>query len=260
MGGNTFTKAIADSFRLNFEKAEKLKRTAPMSKYARQILQAMKPVFADLVSEIQRSLGFYTNSNPATKLAKIIAMGGGTKMRGLVSYLQQTLQIPIERPDSFKRLAINPAVSAAKFHENVCDFGIVYGLALQGLGLTKLENNLLPRSVERSTLWAGKAKYFTAAALALLIVSLMCFGRVIYDKAKYSERYDIRQKVQSIINSAEQAGSELETQKTKEPVLEATINIVMLSPCFIRRYCRLCRTKRIPLSNRISTEPSQMAM
>jgi len=42
-GGNAFTKAIADTFKLNFEKAEKLKRTAPMSKYARQILQAMKP-------------------------------------------------------------------------------------------------------------------------------------------------------------------------------------------------------------------------
>jgi len=223
MGGNAFTKAIADAFKLNFEKAEKLKRTAPMSKYARQILQAMKPVFTDLASEIQRSLGFYTNSNPATKLVRIVAMGGGTKMRGLVSYLQQTLQIPIERPDAFKKLAINPAVSAAKFHEGVCDFGIVYGLALQGLGLAKLENNLLPRSVARSMAWAGKAKYFTAGALALLVVSLMCFGRAIYDKARYSERYDIRQKVQSVIRTAEQAKSELEAQKAKEPAFEAII-------------------------------------
>ncbi|MFB0525178.1 MAG: pilus assembly protein PilM, partial [Phycisphaerae bacterium] len=59
IGGNAFTRAIADAFKLNFEKAEKLKRTAPVSKYARQILQAMKPVFTDLVSEVQRSLGFY---------------------------------------------------------------------------------------------------------------------------------------------------------------------------------------------------------
>ena len=72
MGGNAFTRAIADTFKLNFEKAEKLKRTAAMSKYARQVFQAMKPVFTDLASEIQRSLGFYNSSNPNTKLGRII--------------------------------------------------------------------------------------------------------------------------------------------------------------------------------------------
>ena len=75
MGGNAFTKAIADTFKLNFEKAEKLKRTAPMSKYARQILQAMKPVFTDLASEIQRSLGFYTSSHSNVKLARVSRAG-----------------------------------------------------------------------------------------------------------------------------------------------------------------------------------------
>ncbi|MEA3226355.1 MAG: pilus assembly protein PilM, partial [Planctomycetota bacterium] len=84
IGGNAFTKAIADTFRLNFEKAEKLKRTAPMSKYARQIFQAMRPVFTDLASEVQRSLGFYNSSNPNTKIVKIVALGGGTRLRGLL--------------------------------------------------------------------------------------------------------------------------------------------------------------------------------
>ena len=147
IGGNSFTRAISDAFRLNFEKAEKLKRTAPVSKYARQIFQAMKPVFTDLGSEVQRSLGFYNNSNPDTKITRIIALGGGTKLRGLLKYLQQTLQIPVERPDSFKRLGMGPGVSPAKFHENVSGFGVVYGLALQGLGVARLESNLLPSSV-----------------------------------------------------------------------------------------------------------------
>ena len=73
IGGNAFTKAIADTFKLDFEKAEKLKRTAPVSKYARQILQAMRPVFTDLASEVQRSLGFYNSSNPNTKIVRIVA-------------------------------------------------------------------------------------------------------------------------------------------------------------------------------------------
>jgi len=221
IGGNAFTRAIADAFKLNFEKAEKLKRTAPMSKYARQIFQAMKPVFTDLASEVQRSLGFYNSSNPNTKLSKIIALGGGTKLRGLLKYLQQSVQIPVERPDSFKRLAISSDVSAAKFHESVCDFGVVYGLALQGLGLARIESNLLPRAIARSMSWAGKAKYFTAAACLLLLVSVMSFARVFVDGKLYSSKADIRQRISNRISEARRAISNLQAEETKGSGYEA---------------------------------------
>ncbi len=215
MGGNSFTKAIAEAFKLSFEKAEKLKRTAPMSKYARQILQAMKPVFADLASEIQRSIGFYGNSNPNTELTRIVAFGGGTKMRGLLKYLQQTLQMNIERPDSFQKLRMGPGVSAAKFHENVSDFGVVYGLGLQGLGLAEIESNLLPASVSRAMVWKAKTIYFTAAASAILLVSLLAFGRTFMDRASYKEKHRIRQQYASLIQSANQAKSKESKQKNK---------------------------------------------
>ena len=223
MGGNAFTRAIADTFKLNFEKAEKLKRTAPMSKYARQILQAMKPIFADLSSEIQRSLGFYTSSNPNIKLSKIIALGGGTKMRGLINYLQQSLQIPVERPDTFKNLAINPGVSAAKFHESICDFGVVYGLALQGLGLARIESNLLPRSVARSMAWKNKTRYFIAAAALLLLVSVLTLARTLFDKTYYGNKNTVRQQVAGIISAAEEAKNKIVTQQSKSTNYEAVI-------------------------------------
>jgi type IV pilus assembly protein PilM len=223
MGGNAFTKAVAEAFKLNFEKAEKLKRTAAMSKYARQIFQAMRPVFTDLASEIQRSLGFYSSSNPNTKLGKIIALGGGTKMRGLLKYLQQSLQMPVERPDAFKNLTLNPALSVAKFHENASDFGIVYGLALQGLGLGKIESNLLPSNIARSMAWAGKARYFTAAAGILLLVSVLAFARAFFDSADYSNKANVRQQVKKVIEAAGRAASKLEAEKGKASASEATI-------------------------------------
>src|SRR5438105_9330217 len=55
LGGNAFTEALVKSFKLSHAKAENLKRTAATTKYARQIFQAMRPVFADLISEVQRS-------------------------------------------------------------------------------------------------------------------------------------------------------------------------------------------------------------
>ncbi len=223
MGGNAFTKAIADTFNLSFEKAEKLKRTAPMSKYARQILQAMKPVFADLASELQRSLGFYSSSNPNTKLSKVVALGGGTKMRGLLQYLQQSLQMPIERPDSFKRLSLSPAVSAAEFHEEVGDFGIVYGLAVQALGLGRIESNLLPKSVARSMAWAGKSKYFVAAACCILVVSVLALARTLIDRASYANKSAEREKIKAVLETARKVESDIEAEKAKEAASEAAI-------------------------------------
>jgi len=216
MGGNTFTQAIAETFKLNFAKAEKLKRTAPVSKYARQIFQAMRPVFTDWAGEVQRSLGFYTNSNPDVKLARVIAMGGGTKLRGLLKYLQQTLQIPVEKPDAFKRLAIAQGLSTAKFHENVADFGVVYGLGLQGLGMARIESNLLPTSVARSMAWANKTKYFIGAAVMLFLVSLMCLGRVGLDRVTYARNDSVRAANDHVVNQIkrrQQIESEFDDQK-----------------------------------------------
>ena len=205
MGGNAFTNAIAETFKLSFEKAEKLKRTAPVSKYARQIFQAMRPVITDWSGEVQRSLGFYTGSNPDVKLTRVVALGGGTKLRGLVKYLSQTLQIPAEKPDAFKRLAVAPGVSAAKFHENVSDFGVVYGLGLQGLGMARIESNLLPKSKTRALAWEGKMKYFIGAAVMLLIVSGMCLGRVVLDKVNYTRNESTRAKTNSTVRQANEA-------------------------------------------------------
>ncbi len=223
MGGNAFTKAIADTFKLNFEKAEKLKRTAPMSKYARQILQAMKPVFTDLASEIQRSLGFYTSSHSNVKLTRVIAMGGGTKMRGLLQYLQQSLQMPIERPDAFKRVAINPSISAAKFHESVCDFGVVYGLGVQALGLGQIESNLLPKSIAKSMIWASKTKYFVLAACLVLVASVLAFARTLVDRASYASKVSQREKVKAVLNTAQKAESNLKAEEAKSSMSETII-------------------------------------
>ena len=223
IGGNNFTKAIADTFKLNFEKAEKLKRTAAVSKYARQIFQAMRPVFTDLVSETQRSLGFYTSSNPNAKIVKIVALGGGTKLRGLLKYLQQTLQIPVEMPDSFKRLTMGAGVSPAKFHENVCDFGIVYGLGLQGLELARIRSNLLPRRIARTMAWAGKSKYFIAAASILFLVSLLGFARTGLDKISYERNNRVRQETSAIINETKDTQEKLDAEVRKGADYEAII-------------------------------------
>jgi len=223
IGGNTFTEAIADTFNLSFQKAEKLKRTAPVSKYMRQIFTAMKPVFTDLGSEMQRSLGFYSSSGAGREkgFAKIVAFGGGMKLQGLAKYLQQTLNVPVVKPDRFERLPLNAAVSAAKFHENVSDFGVAYGLGAQMLAEAKIKVNLLPRKLARAMAWRRKGRMFTAAAGLLLVVSLLGLVRANIDRVQYKRNESVRTGIRSTISQAQVAQSQRQEQDArKQPLMD----------------------------------------
>jgi len=225
IGGNAFTESIAEAFKLRFQKAEKLKRTAPTSKYIRQIFTAMRPVFTDLGSEIQRSLGFYSSSGPGRDkgFSKLIALGGGMKLQGLAKYLQQTLSIAVIKPESFERLVMSSEVSSAKFHENISDFSVVYGLALQLLGEATIKCNLLPRRIARTMSWRRKGKVFTIAASILLLVSILSFARASHEKSKYARGERARGAIRSAISSAQSAINNLKTEMGKDAVLENKI-------------------------------------
>ncbi|MBM4102828.1 MAG: type IV pilus assembly protein PilM [Planctomycetes bacterium] len=225
IGGNSFTQAIAEAFKLNFEKAEKLKRSAPMSKYMRQIYTAMKPVYTELSGELQRSLGFYGSSGPGRDqgFTGIIAMGGGMKLQGLPKYLQQSLGIAVVKPDSFEKLKSAPDISAAGFHENICDFGIVYGLGVQLLDQAKITVNLLPSKIARAMAWNRKAKLLMAAAAVLVLVSLLSLGWAFRELTQYNANESIRGDVTKAVAQADAAIRKMEDIKSKSQPLAGRI-------------------------------------
>lgn len=171
IGGNRFTEALVAAFKIPFKKAERLKRNAAASKYARQIFHAMRPVFADLVSEIQRSIGFYTSTHRQAKITRVVCMGNAFKLPGLQKFLQQNLQIKVEKLSGFKKLATGAVEKKAEFEDNIMSLAVSYGLALQGLGLAAVESNLLPAEVRRTLLWRKKRSWFAASAACLALTA-----------------------------------------------------------------------------------------
>ena len=144
IGGNNFTQALVKTFKLSFSKAENLKRKCSTSKYAKQVFQAMRSVFSDLSSEVQRSIGFYTTLNRQAQISRILAMGNTFRLPGLQKYLQQSLRVELIRVDQFSRVVLSPRVKAPAFSAAVLSMGVAYGLALQGLGRAAIDINLLP--------------------------------------------------------------------------------------------------------------------
>ena len=132
--------------------------------------------------------------------------------------------MPIVRPDAFERIDVAQGVSAAKFHDNVADFGVVYGLAVQGFGVAKIQSNLLPRNIARAMTWTRKANYFTIAASVLFCISLLALGRTMVDKSNYVAQARVRDDIRAIVSKAQQARSLLELEKAKNANYDAVIN------------------------------------
>ena len=168
IGGNNFTEALVRAFKLSFPKAEKLKREAGTSKYAKQIFQAMRPVFADLVQELQRSLGYYQNMNRDANLKRLVGVGSTFRLPGLQKFLKQQLQLDVRRPDGFRRLQV-PQKREAEIAEHGLNLATAYGLALQGLGLETVGANLMPRYVLAQRMWRAKQPWIAAAAACIAL-------------------------------------------------------------------------------------------
>jgi len=187
LGGNHFTDALVKTFKISFTKAENLKRSAGTSKYARQLFQAMRPVFADLVAEIQRSIGFYTSSRRGVKLTKMLAMGSAFKLPGLPKFIQQNVGLEVVRPTTFNRLSASHAPNAPQLMDRLLSFGVAYGLALQGLDLAEITSNLLPPEIARQIIWRKKTPWFYAATACLVATAAVVWGRNIADQRVLAE-------------------------------------------------------------------------
>lgn len=171
IGGNHFTKALSKELRLTFSNAEHLKRNATKSKDhdPKAVFQAMRPVFSDLVAEIQRSLGFFMSNNRRAKLGDVIALGNVMKLPGLQRYLAQNIDQAVKAVDEYTGLVGGSVTAVPQFKDNVLSFAVAYGLCVQGLDQAQLRTNLLPPEITTQRLVRSKKPWAVAAAAALLL-------------------------------------------------------------------------------------------
>jgi len=174
LGGTHFTDAVASAFKLSYSKADKLKQEAASSKYAKQIMQAMRPVFSDLLQEVQRSIGYYQSLHRDAQLDTVIGVGSTFRIPGLRKFLGQQLQVEVMRLDEFRRIAVEGR-DAADFAAHTVNLATAYGLALQGVGLAPIAVNLAPVDSLREQLWRSKTRWFAAAAGVAIAASAMLF-------------------------------------------------------------------------------------
>ncbi|QDT64123.1 type IV pilus assembly protein PilM [Calycomorphotria hydatis] len=182
IGGNHFTRALVKGMKLTFAKAEHLKCNATKSPDPRAVFQTLRPVFNDYVSELQRSIGYFSSVNRDAKIVKMLGVGNGFKLAGLQKFLQQNMQYDVERVEHYDALVGDSVVNDDLFKENILSFVVPYGLAVQAMKQTRITTTLLPpeiafeRKIRRKKPWA----VVTAAVLLIAFtISAIADGNVL---------------------------------------------------------------------------------
>jgi type IV pilus assembly protein PilM len=168
-GGNHFTRVLTKDLKLTFAKAEHLKRNATKSPDLKKILASLKPVLNDFVGEVQRSLGYFTNTHRDASIEYMAGLGNAFRLPGMQKFLSEKLQLDVRRLPKFERLSGESVTAAPSFTQNVMSFATAYGLALQGLKLTRLQTNLLPPEIQFDRMVRAKKPWAVTAAASLLV-------------------------------------------------------------------------------------------
>lgn len=176
IGGSHFTKALTKELRLTFAKAEHLKKNATQAEDAKAVFQAMRPVFNDLVTEVQRSIAYFSGLDRKAKIGNVLALGNAMKLPGLQKYLAQNLNYSVAEVTGYRGLEGADVIGSPAFKENLLSFAVCYGLTLQGLGMSALRTNLLPRELLTQRLIRAKKPWMVGTAAALLLACTVSYA------------------------------------------------------------------------------------
>lgn len=176
IGGSHFTKALTKELKLTYSKAEHLKRNATQAEDPKAVYQAMRPVFKDMLTEVQRSVGFFNSLDKTARIGKVVALGNSMKLPGLKRYLSQNLGFEVDEVETFSSMGGAAVVSAPAFRSNILCFGVAFGLALQGIGQGRLRTNLVPVEMVRERIIQAKKPWALAATLMLALAAVVTFA------------------------------------------------------------------------------------
>lgn len=185
LGGNHFTRQLTKDLKLTFAKAEHLKKNAMAADDPKLVFQAMKPVFNDMVTEVQRSVSFYKSLNKKADLSGMILLGNSTKLPGLQPFLNKNLGYDVEICDTFKKLEGSEVINSPAFKEHQLAFGVVYGLCLQLLGRGPIKTNLIPKEIVTERMIKAKKPW------ALIAASLLMLGMLANVYFLYRQWYNV---------------------------------------------------------------------
>lgn len=173
VAGDNITMAIQQEFNVSKEEAETIKERVGTSKHARQVFDVVRPVVQNLVSEVQRSLGYYKSVAAEVKFAKVLGLGGSFKLPGMDKLVAENLQYEVQQLDKVNKFEPGPGVDQTLWKENLAGAGVALGLLVQGFEQSRMKLNLVPTEVLKEVEINRKKPFLLASAVCLLLMVIL---------------------------------------------------------------------------------------
>ena len=167
IAGRTITSSLQEKLKLTFEEAENLKCKAGQSAQSDRIFAIMVPILRELLSEVQRSIGFFKSQHRDVQFDEILVMGNSLKLEGFEHFLRTNLQYRVRKLSALKRIACVEDIDPARLKDHLLSLGVALGLALQGLGECATSVNLAPEEMLKKGRLRRLRPVAVAAAAAL---------------------------------------------------------------------------------------------
>lgn len=136
IGGHRYTESIQKMLGLSFDSAETLKLGGEVEGFAPD---SAKPVIemvnAELAGEIRRSLDFFRSSTHHDTIHRVLLSGGSARLPGLIPFLSEALEIPLELNNPFRNIKADPKRFDPEYLEEIApQLAVGVGLALREVG------------------------------------------------------------------------------------------------------------------------------
>jgi type IV pilus assembly protein PilM len=108
VGSRQLTEQIQATFDLEFEEAEALKLGhTPAEEKQEEIAEIFSSTCTQWVLEIKKAIDLYQANHSDEPLSRLVLSGGGSKVSGLIEYLANETNLPVELFNPFGNMTVN---------------------------------------------------------------------------------------------------------------------------------------------------------
>ena len=183
-------------------------------------------VDADLVKEIQRSMEYYRSlTKEDVHFKTILLMGNRFKDRGNVKFISDNFTYEVKVLKTLNNLKLSDKINPDFLNENLANLSVALGLAVQGLGLGRININLLPPEQIKAAEISRKKPYAiaTLGCLALLLVTQYCGLHIQINHLRDSNNYhqNVLQNIKELEKKYKSAETLAQTSKSALDLVSA---------------------------------------
>jgi len=130
-GSQDLTLVLSHSLSVDFGRAEELKREIGLSDLPehREMVTVIEPMLDYILSEVVNLIKDF-NKKYQRSVGKVLLVGGGSQLKGLVDYSVKRLAISVEMAEPFNKVEY-PVFLSKVLQESGVDFSVALGLALR---------------------------------------------------------------------------------------------------------------------------------